>query len=103
MKIGDRRNTDPLGVGTLGGGSEPAAPERTDGEPGGSDSVRVSGAARTLARLIARHEAVSDEVRPEKVEPLRAAVAEGRYQVDLEATARKLLREVVGDLLGPAS
>lgn len=101
MKIGDRRNTDPLGVGTVGG-ADGSATERVDGEGGGTDSVRVSTAARALARLIARQEAVADDVRTDRVEPLRAAVAEGRYQVDLQATAKKLLREVVGDLLGSA-
>jgi len=101
MKIGDRKNLDPLGVGTVGGPADAPAepPASTDAPKAGTDSVRVSQAARELARLIARHEAPADEVRSAKVEPLRAAVADGRYAVDLQATARKLLHEVVGDLL----
>jgi flagellar biosynthesis anti-sigma factor FlgM len=99
MKIGDRKNLDPLGA-TVGGTVDGAGDRAASGSPdAGSDSVRVSQAARQLARLIARHEAPVDDVRSAKVEPLRAAVAEGRYTVDLQATARKLLHEVVGDLL----
>ena len=100
MKVGDRKGVPSP---TLGGvGSPPADPAREAppilGSEPSEDQVRVSQVARALARLIAKVEGEPD-VRTEVVEPLKAAVARGEYRVDLQATARGFLREVLGDLL----
>ena len=73
------------------------APGRLEAPAG--DRVSVSDGARELARLRAAVGDV-DGIRSERVEALRAEVSAGRYQVDLEATARKLLGELLGELLG---
>lgn len=99
MKVGDRKQVpNPAlgGIATPGeagaAGSPPPAPASAE------DQVRVSQAARALARLITQVEGEEPDIRTEKVEPLRAAVARGEYRVDVQATARKFLREVLGDL-----
>ncbi len=56
----------------------------------GGDAVEVSPEARLLARIRARLEA--EAARPsERVEELKAQVRSGRYQVDLEKLAERLL------------
>lgn len=63
------------------------------------DRVSVSDTARELAALRA---AVGDPgaVRHDRVAVLQAAVDAGRYAPDVQAVARTLLREVIGDALG---
>lgn len=100
MKVNERklpRNPDvggPQGVGDGLRGGPAGGVENPTG-----DSVEVSAAARTLARLVEGGEIDTGQVRPEKVDPLRAAVDGGTYTVDAEATARAFLREVLGDLV----
>ena len=99
MKVNERkvsRNPEvggPQGVGDGLRGARAGGVENPTG-----DSVEVSAAARTLARL-AGGEIDAAQVRPEKVDPLRAAVDGGTYTVDAEATARAFLREVLGDFV----
>jgi flagellar biosynthesis anti-sigma factor FlgM len=99
MKVSDRKSIQNPGV----GGPHGVADESRTGRSGGvenptGDSVEVSSAARTLARLVDAGE-LETAVRAEKVDPLRAAVDGGTYTVDNEATARAFLREVLGDLV----
>jgi flagellar biosynthesis anti-sigma factor FlgM len=63
------------------------------------DRVSVSDVARDLVRL---HAALGeiDALRHERVTELRAAMANGTYGAESEQVARKLLREVLGELLG---
>ena len=67
--------------------------------PPTGDQVSVSEAARELARLRAE---VGDVgfVDRRKVENLASVVAKGQYTVDLREVARRLLRELIGDVLG---
>jgi len=100
MKVGDRKDGLNPALEGIGGSADPARANGPLIGPGPSqDEVRVSQVARALARLIAGidGEALA-AVRAERVEPLRAAVARGEYRVDLQATARSFLREVLGDL-----
>ena len=80
-----------------------AAGDLRPGVPGaapgtGKDRVSVSAAARALARLRAGIGPV-DEVREERVLPLRAGAADGRYRADAAHVARSLLVDVLGHLL----
>ena len=61
--------------------------------------MSVSEAARELARL--RGE-VGDVgfVDQTKVENLASVVAKGQYTADLREVARRLLRELIGDVIG---
>src|SRR5881394_257442 len=98
MKIDERKGVlDPQ----LGGvdplrpdGRAPAAPA-----PAAGDRVSVSDTARELAGL---RGAVGDlgAVRLERVAVLQAAIDAGRYVPDVDATARGLLREMIGDAVG---
>ncbi len=57
---------------------------------------RAEAAARVLA-TIARLDPTA--IRQERVDALRAAIAEGRYRIDLEAVARAWLADVASELL----
>jgi flagellar biosynthesis anti-sigma factor FlgM len=99
MKVGDRKQVLSTGPGGVASPVDPATSNGPLLAPAPSeDQVRVSQVARALARLIAHGDDAELAVRPDKVEPLKAAVARGEYRVDLQATARKFLREVIGDL-----
>ena len=97
MKVNDRKGvTDPRLVGLsavrpTGGTIPPALPA--------GDRVSVSEAARALARLRAEVGDVG-AVDQAKVESLASLVARGQYTVDLREVARRLLRELIGDVLG---
>ena len=101
MKVNERKTVQDPRVGGLPGTVDTTPAGRADDATGSGDSVRVSQVARALARLVDHGGALADgltTVRPEVVDPLRDAVAKGDYQVDFEGTARKLLREILGDL-----
>lgn len=66
---------------------------RTKKDPAKPASGRTEAAARVLA-AIARLDPTA--IRQERVDALRAAIAEGRYRVDLEAVARAWLKDVAG-------
>ncbi|MCW5893729.1 MAG: flagellar biosynthesis anti-sigma factor FlgM [bacterium] len=100
MKVSDRKAIRNPEVGGPQGVADGVRGGRAEGvENPTGDSVEVSPAARALARLVEGGEIDAAPVRPEKVEPLKAAVAGGTYRVDAEATARAFLREVLGDLV----
>jgi len=100
MKVDDRKG---LQAPTLSG---PGAVQPAGGTAGPSgtpatDQVSVSDTARRLAQLRAEVGDVSAaSVRQEKVEGLRAVMAKGQYSADIEDVARKLLRDVLGGLVG---
>jgi anti-sigma28 factor (negative regulator of flagellin synthesis) len=97
MRVNERKGVLDPQVGGAGavrpeGGAEP---------PGGSpdiDRVSVSQAARDLALL---RVGVGDvgAVDQEKVAGLSAVMARGQYSADLRDVARKLLREILGELV----
>ena len=97
MKVDDRKSVlDPR----VGGPQAPApgAPADAPGTPAPSaDQVSVSDTARDLAKL---RSAVGDPdgVREEKVAKLREAIENGSYHPDVRETAKKLLREILGDV-----
>src|SRR5262245_36143511 len=99
MKVDDRKNVlDPRVGGTQApapGGQSPVS----GGAPASADQVSVSDTARDLAKL---RSAVGDPgtVREEKIAKLREAVENGSYHPDVRETAKKLLRELLGDLAG---
>src|SRR5262245_40324427 len=106
MKISDRNGVPgarvdgtPLTIGTPPAGKN--AP-RQEGV-GSGDQVDVSDVARTLARLAAHRQTVTDgidTVREDRVAALRDAVAKGQYQPDFESVARSFLAETFGPLVG---
>jgi anti-sigma28 factor (negative regulator of flagellin synthesis) len=102
MKVNERKTVQDPRVGGLPGTVDTTPAGRADDASSGSgDSVRVSQVARALARLVDHGGALAEgltTIRPDVVDPLRDAVARGDYQVDFEGTARKLLREILGDL-----
>lgn len=67
---------------TRGGATEPTAPV--------GDTVRLTDAAQALSRLEAQVKSAPD-VDSQRVEQLRAAIANGSYKVDADAIAAKLL------------
>jgi len=100
MKVDDRKGLQTPSVGAVGavqpaGTTGPSAVSTTD-------QVSVSDTARQLAQLKAALGDVGqvDAARQQKLQGLRAIMAKGQYSADLEDVARKLLRQVVGDLLG---
>lgn len=62
------------------------------------ERVSLSEAARDVAAARGKIELLP-EVRSERVEQLRSAIANGTYSVDGRAVAEKLLRETLLDLL----
>ncbi len=101
MKVNERKTVQDPRVGGLPGTVDTTPAGRADDATESKDSVRVSQVARALARLVDHGGTLADgltTVRSEVVDPLRDAVAKGDYQVDFEGTARKLLREILGDL-----
>jgi len=98
MKVDERKGPQAPNVGGPGA-IQPAAGTASPSAPSATDQVSVSDTARRLAQLRAEVGDVSvDAVRQEK--GLRAVMAKGQYSADLEDVARKLLREVLGGLLG---
>jgi flagellar biosynthesis anti-sigma factor FlgM len=98
MKIQDRKGVlDPR----LGGPEPVQTDHREAIAPGAgrSDQVSVSDLGRELARLRAEVGDVGD-VREEKVRGLQAVMAKGQYSADIRDVARKLLREILGQVLG---
>jgi len=98
MKVDDRKTVlDPRVGGTPA--PAPGGHAAVGGTAPASDRVSVSDTARDLARLRA---AVGDAgtVREEKIAALREAVENGSYHPDVRETAKKLLRELIGDLVG---
>jgi negative regulator of flagellin synthesis FlgM len=96
VKIDDSlKKTGGLGVGTTqtrsGKGADKAAP--VSPAPVGSDTVRISSKLESLAQ--AGGSSVFDA---KKVEEIKAAIAEGRFQVDAEKVANGLL-DTVNDLI----
>ena len=77
-----------------GAGSSTSAVENSG--PGRQDAVMVSERARVMA-LAARSVAAASGIRPEKVATLKAAIANGTYNIDAQGIAARLLR---GDTLG---
>jgi len=65
-----------------------------DARSGGGDTLRLSHEARlhTAARSTAMQ---ADDMRQERVDALKAQVADGSYQIDNEKIAAKLLQEDV--------
>jgi hypothetical protein len=61
--------------------------------------VSVSDAARELARLRAEVGDL-DAIRGEAVSGLSAVMAKGQYSADFRMVAQKVLRELLGELLG---
>ena len=100
MKVDERKGPQEPRLGGPGA-IQPAAGTSGPSAPPVSDQVSVSDTARRLAQLRAEVGDVRvDAVRQEKVQGLRAVMAKGHYSADLEGVARKLLREVLGELLG---
>jgi negative regulator of flagellin synthesis FlgM len=98
MKVDDRKTVlDPR----VGGAQTPAPGGQApvSGGAPAADQVSVSDTARDLAKL---RSAVGDPdaVREEKIAKLREAVENGSYHPDVRETAKKLLRELLGDLSG---
>lgn len=96
MKIDDSlKKAGGLGVGTTqtrpGKGADKAAP--VSPAPAGSDTVKISSKLESLAQ--AGGNSVFDA---KKVEEIKAAIAEGRFQVDAEKVANGLL-DTVNDLI----
>jgi flagellar biosynthesis anti-sigma factor FlgM len=106
MKITDRNGVPgarvdgtPLTIGTPPPGKNGARAEGI----GSGDQVDVSDVAKTLARLAAHRQTVTegiDTVREDRVAALREAVAKGQYQPDFDAVARSFLAENFGHLVG---
>jgi negative regulator of flagellin synthesis FlgM len=75
--------------------SEKNPPASAAGSPdAGSDRVELSPQSRDMKKI---HEilATTPEVRTEKVEPLKKAVAEGTYKVKAKDIADKMVQELV--------
>jgi hypothetical protein len=97
MKVNDRKGLIDPALGVSHGvphGPGAAAPIGGDG-----DQVTVSGAARELARLRGEVGDVG-AVDQEKLRGLAAVMARGQYSADLRDVAKKMLRELLSDVLG---
>jgi flagellar biosynthesis anti-sigma factor FlgM len=97
MKVNEQKGvTDPRLGGVQGvrpgGGAEAQA-------AAGGDQVSLSDAARELARMRAQVGDVG-AVDQQKVSGLTAVMAKGQYSADFRDVAKKMMRELLGDLLG---
>ena len=100
MKVDDRKGPQEARLSGPGAIQPAAGAAGPSGTPA-TDHVSVSDTARRLAQLRAELGDVSVEtIREAKVQGLRAVMAKGQYSADIEDVARKLLRDVVGGLLG---
>lgn len=69
------------------------APAKGRLEPGNhGDSVQLSSQAQTMGRIQANIEA-SPDVDMSKVEAIKAAISEGRFEINAEAIAEKMLSQ----------
>lgn len=71
---------------------------RKEEKPSFPDKVEISGQSRERQRI---HELIqmAPEVRAEKVSAIKKLVQEGKYQIENEAIAEKMLRESILDLM----
>ena len=83
---------DRLGAGKRANASKAGAAERSSGQP--KDDVALSVEAKRVAQIGERIQSAPD-IRMEKVAPLKASIAEGRYQTDSLKAADMILREVL--------
>jgi negative regulator of flagellin synthesis FlgM len=74
------------------GHTQPIAPAENSQNLKQADQVHLSEKAKELSRLKQLIEQMP-EIRTEKVEALKQAIAEGRYQIDPLALAGKILEE----------
>jgi negative regulator of flagellin synthesis FlgM len=96
-------------VNAKGARSKPATPATAEKKPAGStvaapaavktanDQVVLSQEAQTLGRLQSKINSTPD-VNLEKVEQIRRAIAEGRFEINPERIAENMLKQ--NDLLG---
>jgi flagellar biosynthesis anti-sigma factor FlgM len=84
VTTGQSTRSEPSSPGTPGG------PRQTLDSRSAGDSAVLTDSARMLQRL-ADSVAAGDAVDPSRAEAVRAAVSEGRYEVDSTEVARKLL------------
>lgn len=72
--------------------------ERSEVRTASGERVSLSEMARDVAAAKSKVELIPD-VRTDRVEQLKAAIANGTYRVDGRAVAEKLLRETLLDML----
>jgi negative regulator of flagellin synthesis FlgM len=95
MKIGKPSEIKPTTDVALRSGQTPGGsrlPGRTGeaGRPAGSDEVRLTRASRNL---IGEAPDAAETVRAGKVEEVRQAIEEGRFPVDAEVVAERMISE----------
>lgn len=81
-----------IGTAKSGGKSDIASSQKDSA----SERVDLSARAKEIQQAleIARN---SPDIRTDKVNRIRTEIAEGRYQVDNEAAAEKILKEIITD------
>lgn len=95
MKIGTPLDTHvPADLGLKPGGAAVAAPSAAPAGPARTDQVEVSAAAAQMGALGA------SEFDAAKVDAIRQAIREGRFTVNPEAIADRLIADAAA-LLGP--
>lgn len=98
MKISDLKNDQIVQFISQGNKSAPAEKmqgPREEGKAGvAGDRVEISPQSRDLQR-VRQVLAQTPDVRAEKVAALKKAVAEGRYHVNAEEIATKMVREIL--------
>lgn len=100
MKIIDLKNEQAVQFVNQGNKGAPAEKTRAAAEgaktPAAADRVEISSRSRDLNRI---HEVLArtPDIRSEKVEALKKAVAEGKYQVSAENLAAKMIREILAE------
>ena len=83
---------DRLGAGKKPGALKAGKTEKSSGMP--KDDVALSMEAKMIAQAGDRIK-TSPDIRVDRVEPLKASIAEGRYKMDSLTTADRILREVL--------
>lgn len=83
-----------LGPGGAGGAKPPAAPAGNAGPRVPNDDVALSPTGRLVGAAGEAVNAAAD-VRPERVQPLRASIAAGDYDVNSIQVADRILRMVL--------
>ncbi len=77
---------------------KPVSQSGAEAQAAASDRVELSGRSREMAKA---HEAVAaaPEVRQQKVEEIKASIANGQYEVDADQVAQKMIVNFLEEII----
>lgn len=78
--------------------NKPTSQSGAEAQAAASDRVEISGRSREMAKA---HEAVAatPDVRQQKVEEIKASIANGQYEVDADQVAQKMIVNFLEEII----